>query len=163
MKLFTFIKDLFLNNSSGTPLPKLQKSTLLTIGEHHDIQSIYERLNASYFNDELKLSITWFGNPHRKVKSQRILGLFDFTNQLIKVHKLLDHPHVPPYFVSYIIYHEMLHSVLPPVKKKQGRHAIHHAKFKQREKCFADYERARDFEKQNMDFFFTTSLVYNKS
>lgn len=136
-----------------------KKSPYVAVGEHYDLKSIYDRLNSFYFNDGLNLSITWFGCPHRKVKSQRILGLFDFSNRLIKVHRLLDHPRFPPYFISYIVYHEMLHSVLPPLRRK-GRSRIHHEKFKEKEKCFTDYTQARDFEKQNLKLFFMSREGY---
>ncbi|HEY2811622.1 MAG TPA: hypothetical protein VGJ00_09575 [Rhabdochlamydiaceae bacterium] len=151
MKLFSFFQYFF----PLKLLPAKSKSPTTTLGEHYDLQSIYEKLNARYFNDQLDLNITWFGSPHRKVKAQRILGLFDFQSRLIKIHRLLDHPRFPPYFISYIVYHEMLHSVLPPLRKIRGRRAVHHGKFKEREKVFADYERARDFEKQNHKLFFS--------
>lgn len=145
MKFFSF----FRNN------PKAKKSlSYETQGEHYDLHAIYERLNAYYFNGELDLSITWFGHPHRQVKSQRVLGLFDFRSRLIKVHRLLDHPRFPSYFISYVVYHEMLHSVLPPLKRKKGRLRIHHGEFKKREKYFIDYEQAREFEKRNLNLFF---------
>ena len=126
-------------------------------GVHYDLKSVYDRLNALYFNDQLDLSITWFGHPSRKVKSHRILGLYVFESRLIKIHRLLDHPRFPPYFISYIVYHEMLHSVLPPQKRKKGRCRIHHGEFKEREKCFAEYEQARQFEKQNLNLFFNVN------
>jgi len=135
--------------------PKRKPPEPCARGEHYDLQSVYDRLNSLYFDDQLDLSITWFGQPERKVKSHRILGLYVFESRLIKVHRLLDHPRFPPYFISYIVYHEMLHSVLPPLKRKKGRCRIHHGEFKQREKCFADYEKAREFEKQNLNLFFT--------
>jgi hypothetical protein len=124
-------------------------------GEHYDLQSVYDRLNAQYFNDRLDLTITWFGCPDRKVRTRRILGLYDFKSRLIKVHRLLDHPRFPPYFISYIVYHEMLHCVLPPLPRRKGRSRIHHGKFKEREKSFADYDRAREFEKRNLNLFFS--------
>lgn len=135
------------------PIVKRQKRLSL-VGEHYDLQSIYERLNSEYFGGELRLSITWFGCPDRKVTAQRVLGQYDFNNQLIKIHRLLDHPRFPSYFISYVVYHEMLHSVLPPLKRKKGRHRIHHVEFKERERGFADYDRARQFEKMNLKLFF---------
>lgn len=137
------------------PIPKVRNTIHSAQGKHYDLQSIYDRLNSMYFDSSLELEIRWFGCPHRKVRTTRILGLYDFERCLIKVHRLLDHPRFPPYFISYIVYHEMLHSVLPPVRKRGGRSKIHHGEFKERERCFAEYEMAREFEKQNLNLFFT--------
>ena len=145
-------------------ITRLRKITHTTQGEHYDLQQIYDQLNETYFGNRLKLTITWFGSPNRKVKSQRILGLYCFTTTQIKVHRLLDHPHFPPYFVSYVVYHEMLHSVHPPQKKKRGRWKIHHGEFKQSEKCFLEYEQARNFEKQNLNtFFMSREDIYGRA
>ncbi len=113
MNLFSFFRR--------KSLPKSKNRIDDVCGEHYDLQSVYNRLNAIYFNDKLDLSITWFGCPHRSVKTQRILGLYEFKSRLIKVHRLLDHPRFPPYFISYII-HIMRCSIafFPLLKGKKG-------------------------------------------
>jgi hypothetical protein len=146
MNLFSFFRR--------KPVPKPLKEVGDVLGSHYDLQSVYNRLNAMYFDNRLDLSIEWFGCPDRRVRTQRILGLYDFQSRQIKIHRLLDHPRFPPYFISYVVYHEMLHSVLPPLKRKKGRLRIHHVEFKEREKCFAEYGLAREFEKQNKKLFF---------
>lgn len=147
MNLFSFFRR-------NKLVQKLIKKPSAARGEHYDLQSVYDHLNALYFDNRLELTIHWFGCPHRKVKTQRILGLYDFQSRQIKIHRLLDHPQFPSYFISYVVYHEMLHSVLPPLKRKKGRLRIHHGEFKEREKCFAEYDLARQFEKQNTKLFF---------
>ena len=111
MKIFSFFRR--------KKFSKRKPAELLAQGEHYDLKSVYDRLNNLYFKDQLDLTITWFGQPERKVKSHRKLGLYVFQSRLIKVHRLIDHPSFPPYFISYIVYHEMLHSVLPPLKGKR--------------------------------------------
>jgi hypothetical protein len=58
---------------------------------------------------------------------------------------MLDHPEVPEYCVAFILYHEMLHHVLPPLKGKRGRRQIHHRAFTTKEKEFRDYALAQEF------------------
>lgn len=125
-----------------------------TQGFHYDLEAIYQRLNATYFANKLDLQITWFGSAAREARRHRKLGLFCFKDKLIKIHRLLDQPHFPPYFISYVVYHEMLHSVCPPVKVKNGRYQIHHVHFKKKEKEFADYEAAKRWEEKNKRLFF---------
>jgi hypothetical protein len=137
------------------PLKSPRPCRIATQGEHYDLKAIYEALNQSYFENKLNLEITWFGNAERRARRHRKLGLFCFQTNRIKIHRLLDQPHFPPYFISYVVYHEMLHSVCPPVKARKGRYSIHHPDFKTREKAFAEYEEAKRWEHKNKKLFFT--------
>ena len=135
--------------------PVSKPCRIATQGEHYDLKAIYDVLNHSYFENKLNLEITWFGNAERRARRHRKLGLFCFQTNRIKIHRLLDQPHFPPYFISYVVYHEMLHSVCPPVKARKGRYSIHHPDFKTREKAFADYEEAKRWEHRNKKLFFS--------
>jgi predicted metal-dependent hydrolase len=130
-------------------------------GEHYDLKAIYDMLNQDYFKNKLNVEITWFGSANRKARRHRKLGLFCFKTNRIKIHRLLDQPHFPPYFISYVVYHEMLHSVCPPVKAKRGRYRIHHPDFKMREQEFADYAMAKKWEEKNKKLFFYNSSEKN--
>src|ERR1700689_2946450 len=127
---------------------KRKPPQLRPLGGHYDLNTIYDDLNASYFGSKLDLGITWFGSAQRKARRHRKLGLYCFQSKVVKIHRLLDQPHFPPYFISYVVYHEMLHSVCPPVKAKRGRYQIHHPDFKKREKQFAQYAAAKRWEEE---------------
>jgi hypothetical protein len=123
-------------------------------GGHYDLKTIFNELNAVYFENRLDLEITWFGSAQRKARRRRKLGVYCFQSKLIKIHRLLDQPHFPPYFISFVVYHEMLHSVCPPVKAKKGRYRIHHSDFLKREQQFAEYAQATRWERENTRLFF---------
>lgn len=127
----------------------------MTLGTHYDLKSIYDEINARYFENRLNLKITWFGSSMRKARTCRLLGLYDHSNLIVKIHRLLDHPKFPPYFLSYVVYHEMLHHVYPPKRGRRGRRNVHHSTFKEKERLFADYISARQFEKENIGQFLT--------
>jgi len=131
---------------------------LQPLGGHYDLQAIFNEINASYFDKKLELKITWFGSATRKARRHRKLGLYCFRTKVVKIHRLLDQPHFPPYFISYVVYHEMLHSVCPPVKAKKGRYRIHHSNFKKKEQEFAQYAVAKQWEEENKRLFFSTNL-----
>ena len=123
---------------------KRRRTILRTQGKIYDLQALYESVNAEYFDAKLDLRITWFGRG--VVPRTRILfGSYDHRNRLVKINRFLDKKEVPEHFVRYIIYHEMLHHVLPPIRGKNGRRSIHHSQFKQREKAFGEYSLARNF------------------
>ena len=62
---------------------------------------------------------------------------------------MLDKPWVPRYFVSYIVYHEMLHHVVPS-SQGRGRRMLHPPPFIARERLFRDYERSLAWEKSHI-------------
>jgi len=125
-------------------------SPLYSKGSFYDLDQMYEEVNQEYFDQKLDLKITWFGSAKRAAFRVRRLGLYDQRQQLIKIHRLLDNALFPSFFVSYVIYHEMLHHVCPPVHGKRGRRKVHHAAFYQRERQFRDYALARKWEKENL-------------
>ena|SRR5690349_15277306 len=143
-----------LNRKKKHQAASQRSSIIQTRGQHYDLKAIYDALNQDYFKNKLNLEITWFGSAQRKARRHRKLGLFCFQTNRIKIHRLLDQPHFPPYFISYVVYHEMLHSVCPPIKAKRGRFRIHHPDFKIKEREFADYGVAKRWEEVNKRLFF---------
>lgn len=121
-----------------------------TQGSTYDLLEIYDDINEEYFRSRLSLNITWFGCKYRIARTSRTLGLYDRRDKLVKIHRLLDDRRFPDYFVSFIVYHEMLHHVCPPKRGKNGRRDIHHREFKKREKEYEHYHRALKWEKENL-------------
>lgn len=114
-------------------------------GEHWDLKQIYHKINGEYFEGSLDLHITWYGSKQFIPRTRIRLGIYHSLHKVIKIHRILDQAHIPEYFVSSIVYHEMLHYVLPPIKEKNRKRQIHHGAFIAREKQFKDYSLAKDF------------------
>jgi len=72
---------------------------------------------------------------------------------MIRIHPLLDAPFVPTWFLEYVIYHEMLHAVVPEEIDEFGRRKVHTREFYKRERQFHCYSRARRWEDENLDRF----------
>lgn len=142
MSLLRKLKKIF------RPAPLPQESFF--IGGVHDLGKMYEEINIEYFEGKLTLSIGWFGrkNTSRRI-SRKILGYYDDRKKSVRIHRSLDHPSFPEFFVAYVVYHEMLHSVERPIKGR-SRRKIHHAGFKEREKKFHSYFVAKEWEKENL-------------
>ena len=121
------------------------KIILYPQGEHHHLEDILCRVNNEYFEGKLDLKITWFNRRKSTAPRRIVLGSYHYRSQLIRMNRYLDQPHIPDYFVSYIVYHEALHHVLPPVKGKRGKRSIHHPAFKTHEKKFKHYALAQEF------------------
>lgn len=135
----------------------------LTEGSHYDLKDFYEKVNIEYFSGRLNLEITWFGNRHRVARSCRTLGLYSRHEKLIKIHQILDDEKFPEFFVSYVVFHEMLHHVCPPKRGRNGRRDIHHKEFKEREKKFLHYDLARKWEKENLSSILNLRETYGRA
>lgn len=131
-------------------------SVLKAEGVHYDLQAIYEKVNQDYFNQNLNLKVTWYGGTVRSKYPKRItFGLYEDPLKLIKINRILDDPFFPSYFVSYVVYHEMVHAVVPGEMNERGQFCVHTPLFKEHERQFADYKRAREWEKKNRNKIFS--------
>jgi hypothetical protein len=124
---------------------------LHTHGQSHDLLSIFGGLNDKYFGGTVDALITWGRVGARRGESRRTLklGSYSATERLIRVHPTLDRGWVPRYFVSYIVYHEMLHHVIP-AEDAGSRRILHPPKFHEREGLFRDYDRALAWERTHI-------------
>ncbi|WP_438004413.1 hypothetical protein WME89_37350 [Sorangium sp. So ce321] len=123
---------------------------LLTQGRTHDLLSLFQKLNLAYFGGGVDALITWgkrtkARKPRRTIK----LGSYSAVERLIRIHPVLDRPWVPRYFICYVVYHEMLHHVMP-ASHGNGRRMLHPPQFLARERLFRDYERALSWEKDHV-------------
>ena len=123
---------------------------LATQGDHHDLISVFRQVNETYFAGGVDSLITWgkrgsSKRPRRSIK----LGSYSAVERLIRVHPALDRSWVPRDFIAYIIYHEMLHHVIPS-SHGQGRRMLHPPVFQARERLFRDFERALAWEKAHV-------------
>lgn len=138
-------------DDNGSRLARRRGAALITRGEHHDLREIFETIGDRYFGGAINCFITWGKRPTTRAKKRRTirLGSYSAVDRLIRVHPLLDQKWVPRYFVAYIVYHEMLHHVIPG-SRGLGRVNLHPPEFKEREKDFRHFERALAWEKRHV-------------
>jgi hypothetical protein len=126
---------------------------LRTRGQVHDLLPLFQRNNQRYFGGTHDALITWARrspkparqSPRRSIK----LGSYDAVQRLVRVHPVLDQAWVPRYFVEYVVFHEMLHHVVP-IYREGGRAVLHPAQFRERERQFHAYERAITWEREHI-------------
>jgi hypothetical protein len=128
-----------------------RNSPLITRGKHHDLLALFEQLNNRYFDGSVNALITWGKRSTSKQRHRRTikLGSYSAVDRLLRVHPALDQRWVPRYFVAYIVYHEMLHHVIPG-SRGLGRVNLHPPEFKEREKEFRHFDRAMEWEKRHV-------------
>lgn len=90
--------------------------------------------------------ITWVPAKPRAFRSM-VFGTYDPQNHLIRINRILDHPAVPATFLSFLVYHEHLHAVLPPYIDASGRRRAHHAAFREAEALHPHFHEAKRWER----------------
>lgn len=121
-------------------------------GDHHDLNELYAEVNHQYFDGQVDARICWGseGRSQNKKRSTIKLGSYSAQEQLIRIHPRLDQPFVPRYFISFVIFHEMLHHVMPATRVA-GRRKLHPVEFRVRERKFRHYDKAIAWENANLD------------
>lgn len=130
---------------------KTQRSVAFhSVGKFHDLGQIYAMVNQRYFQNAIRAHITWGRHVHTKRRRRSVrLGSYSIEDRVIRIHPLLDQAFVPAYMVAWIVYHEMLHQK-HEVRTLRGRRRFHPPEFVAEERLFEDYERVRQWEKDNL-------------
>jgi predicted metal-dependent hydrolase len=109
-------------------------------GRIFDLDAIFERLNREYFSGALKPArLGWSTRAWR-----RQFGCYDPGPNQILLNRRLDRSGVPACAVQYVLFHEMLHLKHPT--RRSGCSLVSHSReFREEEKQFRGYKRARRF------------------
>jgi hypothetical protein len=138
----------------GEPKP----ARLAPLGQVHDLEAIFARVNAEEFGGRVEARITWGPNRGGRRRHTIKTGVYVQDARLIRIHPALDRPEVPEYYVAAVVFHEMLHQVVPAVEK-DGRRVVHGPEFKRRERAYAGYARARAWEQENLDLLLSHGVA----
>jgi hypothetical protein len=134
-------------NRARIAVPRADR--LVARGRVHDLQEIYDRLNALHFEGAIEARIGWGavrgGRRRRTVKT----GVYVQDARLIRIHPTLDRPEVPVFYVAAVVFHEMLHQAVP-AREVAGRRIVHGAEFRRRERAYPDHARAKAWEERNL-------------
>jgi len=118
-------------------------------GRFHHLGDLFEEENAAWFHGAVRARIGWgaarAGGRQRSIKT----GVYLHDLQVIRIHPALDQAEVPEFYVRAVVFHEMLHQVVPVVERR-GRRVVHSADFRRREQAHPDFARARAWEKANL-------------
>ena len=117
-----------------------------TAGKFHDLRELYDEVNKEYFEGMIASVITWGARSPRYAVRKRTLGSYSDRSNTIRINPVLDKSSVPRCVVAFVVYHEMLHAAMG-VAMQGKRRSVHPREFRRREKLFAEYEKARAWER----------------
>ena len=124
-------------------------------GRAHDLQAILDRLNARHFGGKVEVRIGWgpvrIGHRRRTVKT----GVYVQDARIIRIHPTLDRKEVPEFYVAAVVFHEMLHQIVPAVEVN-GRRIVHGWEFRRRERDYPDHARAKAWEEENLSLLLSS-------
>ncbi len=133
---------------------ELRPRALEPRGEVHDLRAIFDDLNARYFAGTITATITWGTrlSPQLRGRQRRSLkmGSYCVEDRLIRIHPSLDRTSIPPEFLAWIVYHEMLHQK-HDMPLRGGRRQFHTPAFLAEEARYEHYESARRWEREHLD------------
>ncbi|MDE3055447.1 MAG: hypothetical protein KGI80_01940 [Verrucomicrobiota bacterium] len=129
------------------PLPLQAK------GMVYDLEEIAEKVRKSYFPALEPISIGWSEAKSRSRACRSMqLGVYDRHRNQIRIHPSLDQKKVPLYYLTFLVYHEMLHAICAPKLDQKGRIIVHTAEFRALEKQFEHFALSREWEKKGLLF-----------
>jgi len=111
-------------------------------GRYHNLEQLFERLNAQYFDGLLgRPQLGW-----SRGASRNLLGHFDPSHNAIIISRILDRPQ-SPLELEYVMYHEMLH-LRYPVEHSGVRRRVHTREFREAEKKFPRLKEVKELLKR---------------
>ncbi|MGQ9587070.1 MAG: hypothetical protein ACUVT7_01630 [Thermoplasmata archaeon] len=106
-------------------------------GRVRDLRAVFDCVNSFYFSGFFTAPIlAWTtGSPRRR------LGYYFEAIDLLAVNRVFDSERIPRYALEFVIYHELLHSIIKP-ESSLKRRTHHTSEFRAREREFSHYEKA---------------------
>jgi hypothetical protein len=142
--------------ASLAPVPAAsRKVTLATRGTVYDLALIRDRVNHLYFNGRLDCRIGWgrAGQSRRRARTRSIrYGSYHKAQNLVRINPVLDDARVPPEFIEYIVFHELLHAAVPS-EKGGSRWNHHHPTYRTLERSFPDHARMQALAQEFVHLF----------
>jgi hypothetical protein len=135
-------------------LPMQRQFAFAEQGRYFNLRTIFNKLNAKHFRNRLRgYTIHWMRRRRLRPKDSIVFGTIQEEDRLIRIHPLLDQRFVPAWFVEYVVFHEMLHAVVPDRYDDQGRRLVHHEGFTALERQYRGFRRAKTWEVENLARF----------
>jgi hypothetical protein len=117
---------------------RVRPASLDAAGLQFDLNAMFDDLNVKFFHSALdKPHLGWSTRRWR-----RQFGSFDPGPNQILLNRRMDRAEIPQCVVEYVLYHEMLH-VKHPTRKSGCSLISHSPEFREEEKLFPEFERAR--------------------
>lgn len=125
---------------------------LQTRGMVYDLQELATEVNTRFFDDQIRYHIGWGARrartEQRRTRSRSIrYGSWSSSTRTVRINPLLDDTRVPREFLSYIVFHEMLHAAVPGEHVAGQRRVVHGPMYMKQEGRYPEIARMRQMAK----------------
>lgn len=117
-------------------------------GRAYDLDQVRGAICARFLPNCPRVRIGWSQRVTPSLMGKWIAMPNGLPN-VVMINRLLDSLEVPLYYLRYIVFHELLHEVIP-IRREHGRWVHHPAEFRRRERQFPYFERALRWERENI-------------
>lgn len=119
-------------------------------GSTHDLQRLLAVERERLPRDAGEVRLGWGRWPTTPPRRSLRLGSCDTGSPpQIRIHPVLDHPTVPAWFVGFVLFHELLHVVFPPIDRGLRRE-VHPASFRAAERRHPHHAAAVRWERERV-------------
>lgn len=119
-------------------------------GRVHDLHRLLATERERLPRDPGELHLEWGRWPTIPPRRSLRLGSCDNASPpRIRIHPVLDHVDVPAWFVGFVLFHELLHVVFPPIDRGLRRE-VHPASFRAAERRHPHYAAALRWERERI-------------
>src|SRR5437867_2642611 len=107
-------------------LPMQRQLNLRHEGTHFDLRAIFDDLNERFFRGHLRgYKVVWGRRRKHRPRENFIFGTIHEEDRVIRINPALDQPLVPSWFLRYVLYLAMLHSVVSDEALCRSRRRVH--------------------------------------
>ncbi len=140
------------------PAPTRRVTKAVGLGTTHDLGQLVAELREETLAGQFEVesdkptlpALTWGRRAKSRSRHTLQLGSYSPESHLIRIHPVLDQEAVPAWFVRYVLFHELLHALIPAQQVGSRRWRHHCPDFRKRESEYEDYARALVWEKANL-------------
>lgn len=131
------------------PVAPTRVGALVAKGAVHDLEALMAA-QVGHLPRPVTAPIGWgrwsSRGPDRRI---RLGSCSSGAHPVVKIHPVLDHADVPDWFVGFVVFHELLHIVVPP-EAGETRRSVHSKAFLRAEWGHPDFHRVQAWEVQNV-------------
>ena len=107
-------------------------------GDARDLGAVFDYVNSFYFDGRIdRPDLAWSRESPRTR-----MGFYHMPLGILAVNKALDSERVPRYVLEFVVYHELLHGTISPLRSG-SRQVCHTPEFRELEKRFARHDDAQ--------------------
>ena len=120
-----------------------------TKGKVYNLIELFDTINQRYFKGTIQSFIRWGAYASKTSYQTYFNDQHGNRHNLITIAGAYNHPKVPGFAITGVIFHEMLHIVYPRYKKN-GRNVIHGPEFRKAERMYPFRDKWYKWERENI-------------